>query len=250
MHLGKRNFRRGNIETDEGHVSYVVSRGPGPDLLLMPGSFADCRAFDEVVGFLPSELRIVIAELRGHGGSWPPPANGSIEQFATDVMRVADAAGLDSFYAGGHSIGGMVSLEMGRGWPTRIKGIIAVEGWTRSAAAQAFQGAMVNTLTDDQIRRRTSIRERVTRRWTQQHVEEFARIWKRWDGREFLRTTRIPILEVWGDRGCPRPSLDRLYIPRRKNIQIRWVSGASHSLLLERPDEVAMAITAFISGLR
>lgn len=249
MHLGNRVFTRSKIQTDEGDVSYVVSRGPGPSLLLMPGSFGDCRVFDEVIAFLPSELQIVIAEIRGHGGSWPPPANGSIEQFAADTMSVADAAGLDAFYVGGHSIGGMVSLEIGRRWPRRTSGIISVEGWTRSQAAEAFQGSMENTLTDEQVRKKRSNRERVTRKWTQQQVEEFARIWKRWDGLKFLRTTRTPILEMWGDRGRPRPALKRLYIPRRKNIQVHWVSGASHSLLLERPGEVAKAIAAFISEL-
>ncbi len=229
-------------------MSYVASAGPGPNLLLIPGSFGDCRVFDGVITHLPRYLRIVVAEIRGHGGSWPPPVNGSIEQFAGDVMATADAAGLGMFYVGGHSIGGMVSLEIGRRWPARIKGIMSVEGWTRhQAAVDAFDKILTNTLSDDQVKRKKAIRERVTKKWTKQQVEEFAQIWKRWDGLDFLRTTRIPILEMWGDRGRPKPSLAKLYIPRRKNIRVLWFSGASHSLLIERPRGVAEAMAVFVS---
>ena len=246
MQLGNRKFTRGRLNTDEGDLVYLVSRGSGPSLLLIPGSFGDSLVFDEVVTHLPGDLTIVIAEIRGHGGSWPPPANGSIEQFACDAIQVADAAGLDRFYVGGHSIGGMISLEVGHRWPERVKGLIPVEGWTRAEAAQGFGGIIVNTLSDDQIANRQATRERVTRDWTEDQVKEFARIWRRWDGYEFLAETSIPVLEIWGDRAQPKPALKEIFIPERDNIQVVWMEGASHSLLLERPRQVAEAISAFI----
>lgn len=64
-----------------------------------------------------------------------------------------------------------------------------------------------------------------------------------------LESTSVPVLEVWGDRNRPRPSLRRMRIPERDNIQLRWVAGASHSLPLERPQEVAEAINRFVSSL-
>jgi len=240
-------FIRKQTALDEGHLSYVVRPGRGPTLILIPGSFSDCRQWDEVVRLLGDGPALVIVELRGHGGSWPPPEDGSIEQFARDVLRVADELGLERFYVGGHSIGGMVALQVGALQPARTLGVISVEGWTHHHAAQeAFGGEMSNTLSPQQNARRAASRERVTARWSEEQVTAFAQIWKRWDGSDFLATTDLPVLEVWGDRGRERPGLDKLHIPERANIEMRWVANASHTLPLERPAEVAEAIGGFI----
>ena len=73
-------------------------------MILIPGSFNDNRQWDDVVPRLDSDIQLMLVELRGHGQSWPPPGNGSIEQFAADVARVAEAEGWDKYYVGGHSI--------------------------------------------------------------------------------------------------------------------------------------------------
>ena len=243
-------FHRGYVPTDEGRVSYLHRAGTGPALLLIPGSFSDASQWDAVVARLPSSLNLVLVELRGHGGSWPPPRNGSIEQFAQDTLAIADAVGLRRFYVGGHSIGGMVSIEVGRAAPERVKGILSFEGWTNHHAAKdAFAGDMASALSAEQTAARQAERARVTAKWTEEEVRAFGRIWRQWDGSAFLQSTALPILEVYGDRGRPKPSPDALHIPDRPNITLRWVEGACHALPFERPDAVAEAVTTFIDRI-
>jgi pimeloyl-ACP methyl ester carboxylesterase len=243
---GHRLLRR-RLALDEGHLSYLVRPGSGPVLILIPGSWHDHRQWEGVVALLGEELCLILIELRGHGESWPPPKDGSIEQFALDVLGVADAMEVERFYGGGHSIGGMVALEVGNVQPKRVKGIISIEGWTHwRALDDAFNGVLKNTLSADQLRRNEEETRRTRARWTEEDRRSFARIWTRWDGYEFLSRTDLPILELWGDRGWPKPSLNRLRIPDRDNIDVRWIEKASHALLLERPREVAGAIVGFI----
>lgn len=240
-------FVRKQIPTDEGHISYEVRAGAGPRLILIPGSFNDNRQWDDVVPRLAPNIQLLLVELRGHGQSWPPPANGSIEQFGADVVRVAENEGWDRFYVGGHSIGGMVAIEIGRAYPERVQGIISSEGWTtHEALRDAFQGDTGSTLTAEQLAVRAARRERATGRWSDPQRKAFAQLWRRWNGHEFLKTTSIPILEAYGDRGRPRPSLDKLRIPVRPNIHMQWMAGASHSLPLEKPAELAAAINLFL----
>lgn len=245
-------IRRVRIPLDEGHLSYTVRGGTvrggrGASLILIPGSFNDSRQWAEVVPALDPSLNLVLVELRGHGQSWPPAADGSIEQFAQDVLRVADHEQRATFYVGGHSIGGMVALEVGNQRPGAVRGIISLEGWTHYRAAQdAFEGRMYTTLSPQQQSRRRAARLRATARWSDEQRQLFAQIWRQWDGSAFLARTRIPILEVYGDRGGPTPTAAQLGIPRRPNIDLRWIRGASHSLPLERPVEVARLINAFI----
>ncbi len=244
-------FVRKQIPTDEGHISYQVRAGEGPGLILIPGSFHDNREWDGLLPYLDARLPLLLVELRGHGESWPPPANGSIEQFARDVLQVADAQKWDKFYVGGHSIGGMVALEVARVKPERVLGVLSLEGWTNAAAPrQAWPGKMSNTLTSELKAAIDAERQRATARWTEQQKQSFASYWRRWDGYEFLKTTNVPVLEIYGDRGDTRPALELLSIPDRPNIWVRWIAGVSHWLVHEKPAGVAAAMNEFLHQTR
>ena len=242
---------RKTIEFDNVKLSYVVRSGNGPTLILIPGSFSDANQWNEVIPVLGKDLNVILIEVRGHGKSWPPPIDGTIEQLAKDVMLVADNEKLGHFYVGGHSIGGMISKEVGRSWPRRVKGVISIEGWTHwQASRDAFNGDMYGTLTPEQQKKRLNGRKIGAGHWTKKQRNDFATIWSKWErGMEFLQNTDLPIIEIYGDRGKKRPSLKQLHIPDRSNIEVHWIYNASHSLPLERPGEVATTIMEFIKKL-
>ncbi len=242
-----KDWRRSSVVRGEATLSYVVRAGGAPAVLLIPGSFSDVHQWDHVVGCLPRDLHLVLTEVRGHGGSWPPPVDGSIEQFAADTLAIADAENLERFCIGGHSLGGMIAKEFARRWESRVAGVISLEGWTHWRAAGAFEGSTYITLTPEQERRRLDIVAHATGRWTDEQRGEFVKIWRKWErGEEFMRQTPLPVLEMYGDRGRPRPSREQLCVPDRPNIAFRWLSGASHDLPLERPQEVAAAMAEFL----
>ena len=242
------DFSTGYVDVDGARLSYVSRPADGSALVLIPGSFGTHEVYSDVVPKLDPGIHVVIVNLRGHGESHPPPVDGSIEQFAEDVLAVVDSAGLERFFVGGHSIGGMVALQMGRTAPGRVLGIVPIEGWTRwQAQRDAFGGANIPTLTPELAERRQRLRDSATEGWTDEQMHEFAKIWRRWDCYDFLESTDLPILEIWGDRGNARPPLDRLYIPERENIEVCWVENASHPLLLEAPERVADLINGFVS---
>ena len=143
----------------------------------------------------------------------------------------------------------MVAIEAGRAASERVKGIISIEGWTNHhAAREAFNSVMRNTLNEELEAERIASRKRVLARWTEEQVKTFATHWRQWDGLEFLQTTKIPVLEIYGDRGKPRPTLDKLYIPERDNISVVWIENACHSLTLERPRRLAELTMEFIQN--
>jgi pimeloyl-ACP methyl ester carboxylesterase len=223
--------------------------GTGATVLLIPGTFSDARIFAPMLRFLDPSLDVIILENRGLGGSWPPPVQCSIELCARDALQVLDALNVKSCFVGGHSLGGMISLEIGRQQPKRIRGIISIEGWTSAAAAEAaFHGDMRSTQSDEQRKVLAEYRADVLRRWSPEQIKMFGSIWRQWDGSEFLQTTHLPILELYGDRGKPRPERGILGIPDKPGIRLSWLAGASHSLLIERPREVAEATGQFIAA--
>ncbi|MCA9109045.1 MAG: alpha/beta hydrolase [Planctomycetaceae bacterium] len=235
------------IEIDGGQLCCVERPGEGPSLMLIPGTFSDSRVFSRLVPYLDPSLRLLLVENRGLGRSWPPPVDGSIDLCARDDLLIANRLGVESFYVGGHSLGGMISIEMARVSPEKLRGVISIEGWSHwHGARDAFGGDMKSTLSESQLDELARYRQDTLQNWTEEQRSAFGRIWKNWDGEPTLRTTTLPVLELYGDRGRPQATREQLRIPDRENIQLRWFAGASHSLHYERPKLVAGAINQFI----
>lgn len=242
------DFRHRVIRDEAGELAFRHRSGSGFTLLLIPGTFSDGDALSGLVGRLDPNLNLVIAEHRGVGLSWPPMKNPTIERCADDAIRIMDELNCEQFFTAGHSLGGMISLELGWKHPNRVLGVISIEGWTNSdATKKAFQGDMKSTLSAEQQAQLAAERKRILKKWTPEQIQTFGTIWKKWDGTEFLKTTSLPVLELYGDRGRSRPHQSHLGIPDRANIQIVWFPGASHSLHFERPTELAAEINRFIS---
>ncbi len=167
-------FKDHVIPIEGGHLCCAHRPGNGPTLILIPGTFSDSRVFAKLAPLLDEDLNLIIIENRGLGKSWPPPENGSIEQCARDALLLADHLGANSFYIGGHSLGGMISLEVGRQAPDKVRGIISLEGWTHwRAAKDAFQSDMKATLTEQELAEAAEYRREVLAKWSEPQVKSF-----------------------------------------------------------------------------
>lgn len=235
------------VRQDGAHIAYHVRPGDGPTLVLIPGSWGDYQVFDGFMETLDPSFHVVIVELRGHGDSQPPAVSPDMALFADDVLAVIRALGLKDYFVGGHSIGGMVPIEIAGRAPEGMIGVVALEGWTHHTVQRnAFAKVEESTLTEEETATRNAWRERVQKNLTPEQIDAFAQVWKQWNGYPILETTPLPILEVWGDRAHPPADRETMQIPDRPNIEVVWLEGVSHSFLIEDPNAVAQAVNAFI----
>jgi pimeloyl-ACP methyl ester carboxylesterase/predicted neuraminidase len=241
-------YKTGVVKRPDGAtIAYYVREAPGPNLVLIPGSWNDHRIFDRFVTGLPETVRVIVVELRGHGASQPATLEASMKGFAGDVMHVVGSLGLRRFYVGGHSIGGMLAIEIAGLRPDAVAGVISMEGWTHhQVSPEAFGGDTTSTMTPAQQQIADAQRERIRGKLGPAEIAAFSSVWRNWDGLPILRSTPVPILEIWGDRGRVRPSRELMRIPERPDIELAWISGASHPLLIQDPEEVARLTARFL----
>ena len=222
--------------------------GEGPALVLVPGTWGDLQTFAPLMARLPEDTPVVVIELCWHGGNVPARLDLSIEELADDVLWVVKKLGLKNYYISGHSIGGMIAVEIaGRENVSGLVGAIPMEGWTHHTVVKnAFRGVVTAGLTPAQAARRQANRDRARKHLSEQQIKAIVSIWGRWNGYESLRRSKVPILHIWGDRGRPKPDRNALQIPERDSIEIAWVDGSSHSLLIQAPKNVAKLLVEFI----
>jgi pimeloyl-ACP methyl ester carboxylesterase len=242
-------FTHNHLTLDDGtRLAWHTREGGGPTLVLIPGSWGDYLVYNRLLAHLDPNLRIIIVELRGHGDSSPATLKGSMELFADDVLKVVAHLKLERYYISGHSIGGMLAVEIAGREPQGLAGSIPIEGWTHHTVQKnAFGHLPEFPLTPEHEAERLANRERGLARLTEAERQDFGNVWRNWDGNDALKKTEVPMLQIWGDRNMdPVPDRATMQIPDRDNIQVVWIANASHALLVEQAEAVARAINDFI----
>lgn len=112
--------------------------GSGPDLVLIPGTFADRRTWSRVVGRLSSRFRCLLFDPRGTHKTPDPGTPFTPDDLAGDVMAAMDAAGVERANLVGHSLGACVGVILAARHPDRVRRLVAC---SPSAAPDAYQAA-------------------------------------------------------------------------------------------------------------
>ncbi|RHW24148.1 alpha/beta hydrolase [Nocardioides immobilis] len=104
------------------HVEVV---GSGPPLLVAHGGPGMSHDVYRSLDPLADRRKLVLWDHRGHGRSAAlPDGPVDMEQFADDVVTVADGLGLERFALFGHSFGGWVALEAALRHPDRVSALV------------------------------------------------------------------------------------------------------------------------------
>ncbi|MEM5474001.1 alpha/beta fold hydrolase [Hoeflea sp. AS60] len=98
----------------------------GIPLVLLHGFGGDGSTWDAVKAGLPGTVRVITVDLPGHGGSLNADGRGGAGRMAKAILAGLEAAGVDRFHLGGHSMGGAVSALMAMRAPERVKSLTLV----------------------------------------------------------------------------------------------------------------------------
>jgi 3-oxoadipate enol-lactonase len=100
--------------------------GTGPDVVLVPGTFSDRRAWHRLVGALTPNHRCLLLDPRGTGATPDPGTPFTVDDLADDVLACMDAAGVRGAHLVGHSLGAAVALVLAARHPARASRVVAI----------------------------------------------------------------------------------------------------------------------------
>lgn len=109
-----------------GFEMYYESIGEGDPVVLLHGFLETGSMFEPFVDDLAQHYRLIIPDLRGHGGSTNPSGDFTMRQSAKDVLGLLNHLGFDRVKAIGVSTGAMTLLHMATQQPTRVEAMVLV----------------------------------------------------------------------------------------------------------------------------
>ncbi|MBI2767614.1 MAG: alpha/beta hydrolase [Chloroflexi bacterium] len=114
------------IATINGVGLFYRELGSGPAVILHHGYTGSHDSWDTVAPALADHYRTVVMDCRGAGDSSHPAGGYTIQQYAADVVAMADYLGIDRFTYVGHSMGGVIGMELGLSYAERLQKLVLV----------------------------------------------------------------------------------------------------------------------------
>jgi len=240
--------------------------GRGDPVVLVHGLADDHRAWRRVVAPLMLTRRVVLYDLRGHGGSPLGDADGSLAQLGADLVEVLDDAGLDRAVVAGFSLGGTIAMRAAIDAPERVAALAlvgtssrvnkAARGWYEERAAMAERD-------DPELRKTLDGDTEDVYRNRPEEIEAGLRIRREStaDPRGFanaclamaslnerplddeLAAIGVPTVILAGDadQHCP-PRASEIIAEKIPGSTMQVLEDTGHPLPVERPEKVADAI--------
>lgn len=250
-----------------GASLYYAEQGTGPAILFHHGYTGSHDSWDVVApAFAAKGYRAIVMDCRGAGDSEHTADGYSIEQYADDVIGMADHLGLDRFIYVGHSMGGVIGMELGIRYASRLEKLVlvapapadGVDVSVPGAAAQRERGLALRRARD----RETLLRERLATT-ARPNPETIAAAVDRalsvsdghyndsWDALvtsrrgDRLEKIMVPTLLVAGAADGLLLANLRDY-PRLGNATIHVLSRVSHGIHQEDPDAFIAVLGDFL----
>jgi pimeloyl-ACP methyl ester carboxylesterase len=98
-----------------------------PPLLMLHGMRDVAWSLLPTAEILARQYRVLLPELRGHGGS-DQPGSYAIDHFLFDLYHVAEQLAARHAALFGHSLGGQIAARYAAVFPERVRALIMVEG--------------------------------------------------------------------------------------------------------------------------
>jgi pimeloyl-ACP methyl ester carboxylesterase len=110
--------------------------GAGPPLIMIQGVGAHGVAYNPIVEILKAQYTCLTFDNRGIGASQPVGKKLSVKQMARDSLALIDHVGWRSAHVVGHSLGGLISMELALISKERVRSLTLLNTFANGAHAR------------------------------------------------------------------------------------------------------------------
>ena len=248
-------------ERNRVRIAYLDQGRGDPALVFIHGWSCNSSYFRHQLEHFKAAHRVISVDLRGHGESDRPEAAYPVSLLAEDVAWLIGELGLDRPVVVGHSLGGLVALEIAAEHPDSARAIVMIDP-APLAKPEVVRAALQGLITALEAGDRGPVREFVARMFPPSSdpalrdriVEEMcsappqvaANVMRgtlHYDGVAAAGRVRLPALHLAGTPPRNAPQLMSEWLP---SVVTGWPVGSGHFSMLEVPLQVNDMITKFL----
>jgi len=253
-------------------IFYQVA-GHGQPIVLIHGYPLSGELFRHQRTGLSDRFKVVTLDLPGYGRSTAATATSSIGDYVKDVIALMDHLHLQKAIIGGHSMGGVITMELYKEVPQRFNGMILIDTNPMPApivgaaqwnayATQAQQKGVASTvalllpqmLTGETRANEPAVANELKGIVLEASVKGFVAgghaLADRADYRQLIKTIKVPTLILVGvDDPLWAVPLDQMMHAAIPNSKLSILPAASHASIFEKPQEANDAIRSWAAGV-
>ena len=265
---------------------YIDEGNPdGEVILLMHGLPEGFYCWDKVIPLLDQNYRIIAIDMKGYGRSSSSDNNYEWHHVGDQTLAFMDALGIDKFHIVGHDWGSIISSVMISDHPDRILSFTRMEADLFPPASKnslyaqkpqwlLFQNEWIGNfmLSDakwfiNRIYNSTRMLTKMSQEDMDYFIYEFSRdgvsqsvsqyfLAKNWDtiaifDKIAYNNFSFPVLVLQADSDPAQPMALFEKIPELcKNVELKWITNASHFSTQDQPQQVADAINELVHRIK
>jgi pimeloyl-ACP methyl ester carboxylesterase len=251
------------LERDGVRLDYEEAGQGDPPLVFVHGLACHRGFWPEQMKHFSRAHRVLAVDLRGHGGSDAPEQRYTMQGFADDVSWMWAQLGVQRPVMVGHSLGGLIALELAASRPEQVRAVVLVDsvllptsdraGLVRDLVAALRSAEGTQALRDyyttlfgpyDDPTRMAWILDEVARtpaRVTSSILEESL---ASWDDADALVRCEAPLLYL--DASTPNADLARA-ASLRPQLMVGRTIGSGHFSPCEVPEQINAMLERFLA---
>jgi sigma-B regulation protein RsbQ len=233
-------------------------------ILFLHGTGGNCNYFAKQLSFFGLTRRAIAMDLRGHGLSESKSRKYSIQSFSEDVLRFIDELHLTDVTLVGHSLGGLVAIDLASRVPSQIESAILldtplfvpdqisqeIDKITADLRTEKYIDCLRNFATQFFFTPKSdfSLRDQILADLLEFPQDRFLCIWDAmaaFNAVAALKGCRIPMFYIHGNTPTDLNRLQTL----DSSLAVSKIPNSGHYLHLESPLRLSMIIAHFLAQL-
>jgi pimeloyl-ACP methyl ester carboxylesterase len=229
-----------------------------PHLILVHGAGGNHQHWGAAIRNLPS-ANVYALDLPGHGRS-TGKGRGAIADYASLVVGLMDALGLQQAVIAGHSMGGATAMTVALNYPQRVAGLVLVGTGARlRVLPKILEGTLNDFENTVALICRYAYAPQAPRELVCRGQQQMLKVAPQTIHDDFMACNAFDVMERLRDICCPAliicgtqdtltpPKYSSFLAERIAGSELMLVEGGGHMVMVEKANEVAKGIASALA---